>query len=99
MKDYNFFVYILASNSGTLYIGMTNNLERRIWEHKKGIFEGFSKKYKCRKLVYMERFQYVNDAIASEKRIKKWNRKKKELLIKENNPYWKDLSQGWNDYS
>jgi putative endonuclease len=94
MRDYNFFVYIVASDSGTLYTGVTNNLKRRIWEHKNGFFEGFSKKYKCHKLIFMERFQYVKDAIVAEKRIKGWSRKKKEDLIGIKNPCWKDLSVG-----
>lgn len=91
MKDY--FVYIMASESGTLYVGMTNNLNRRVWEHKNGIIDGFTKKYGCHKLVYYDIGQDVNGTIAREKQIKNWNRKKKEKLIKINNPKWEDLSR------
>lgn len=90
-RDHNYFVYIVASRSGTLYIGVTNNLLRRISEHKSGKFEGFAHKYSCNKLVYYERYQYIQDAISREKKIKKWNRKKKEDLIRSINPRWHDL--------
>ena len=90
-KEYNFYVYIMASPSGTLYIGMTNNLIRRVAEHKEEKVEGFSKKYSCNKLVYYEHHQYVYNAIEREKEIKKWRREKKEALIKKINPHWKDL--------
>lgn len=82
----------MASNSGTLYIGMTNNLARRVKEHKEWNIEGFSKKYKCYKLVYFESTKYVHNAIEREKELKDWNRQKKEELIKTMNPSWKDLS-------
>lgn len=81
----------MASESGTLYVGITNDLTRRVWEHKNGIIEGFTKKYDCKKLVYHECGEDVNGAIAREKQIKKWNRKKKEALIKSMNPGWIDL--------
>jgi putative endonuclease len=81
----------MASDSGTLYVGMTNNLQRRVIEHKEYKIEGFSKKYKCHKLVYYESTKYVYNAIEREKEIKNWNRKKKEELIKTMNPTWKDL--------
>lgn len=90
MKSY--WVYFIASKSGTLYLGMTNNLERRINEHKLDIFEGFSQKYHCHKLVYFEEYHDVNQAIAREKQIKNWNRNKKEILIRKLNPGWNDLS-------
>ncbi len=96
MKEYNFYVYILASKSGTLYIGITNNLERRISEHKQKLIEGFTKKYECNKLIYYEYFTDVNTAIDREKQLKKWNRKKKEDLIKTINPKWEDLSKDWS---
>ncbi len=94
-KKYNFYVYIMASISGVLYIGITNNLERRVYEHKKEIFSGFSEKYKCKKLVYCEDFKYINDAISREKQLKGWRRSKKDDLIKSVNPEWNDLSSGW----
>ncbi|MDD2916471.1 MAG: GIY-YIG nuclease family protein [Candidatus Gracilibacteria bacterium] len=95
MKNHNYFVYILASDSGTLYIGATSNLEKRIEEHKQGVFEGFSKKYNCFKLVYMDQTSDITAAIEREKQLKNWNRKKKELLIASMNPTWEDLSQKW----
>ena len=91
LKEY--FVYILASESGTLYIGMTNNLQRRIYEHKEGLISSFTEKYNCKKLIYFERTYNVDEAIAREKQLKKWNRNKKENLIKSLNPTWKDLSK------
>ncbi|MFA5917685.1 MAG: GIY-YIG nuclease family protein [Candidatus Gracilibacteria bacterium] len=88
----NYYVYILASNSGTLYIGVTNNLERRISEHKNGLIEGFTKKYNCNKLVYFENTNNIISAIEREKQLKGLLRKKKEDLIKSINPNWLDLS-------
>lgn len=91
-------VYILTNKkNGTLYIGMTNNLERRLFEHKNKSVEGFTKKYGVDKLVYFEVYQYVNDAIAREKRLKSWNRQWKIDLIEEENSNWKDLAHDWYD--
>jgi putative endonuclease len=81
MSQYQFYTYIMASDSGTLYIGMTNNLIRRVQEHKEWKIDGFSKKYKCNKIVYAEYSQYVYNAIEREKEIKDWNRNKKDQLI------------------
>jgi len=67
-------VYIIASDSGTLYIGVTNNLSRRVHEHKQGIVKGYTKKYKCKKLVYFEEYINIEDAINREKQLKNWNR-------------------------
>ena len=89
--DYHFYVYIMASPTGTLYTGMTNNLIRRVREHKEGKTESFSKRYSCNKLVYYEHHQYVYNAINREKEIKGWKRSKKAALIKSKNPHWKDL--------
>lgn len=94
-REYDFYVYIMASESGTLYIGMTNNLERRVYEHKNNLIEGFTKKYDCHKLVYYEHTTDVYAALTREKQIKKWRREKKEYLIRTINPGWKDLSLGW----
>lgn len=91
-KEYNFYVYIMASASGTLYVGFTNNLYRRAFEHKNGIADGFTKKYSCHKLVYYEHYQYVNQALNREKEIKKWSRSKKQELIKTINSHWNDLT-------
>jgi putative endonuclease len=92
MYNKQYFVYILASKrNGTLYIGVTNNLLRRVWEHKNGIIGGFTKKYKVHMLVYYEQGEYVIGIINREKQLKKWNRKWKLELIEKTNPEWKDL--------
>lgn len=88
-----YFVYILSNNYNTvLYIGVTNNLERRIYEHKNELVDGFSKRYKTHKLVYFEQTSNVEEAICREKQLKGWTRKKKEALINSINPQWQDLS-------
>ena len=90
MKQY--YIYILASKkNGTLYIGVTNNLVRRISEHKEGIAEGFTKKYNVKNLVYYETTNNINEAIRREKAMKKWLRKWKIDLIEKMNSEWKDL--------
>ena len=87
-------VYILASKrNGTLYIGVTSDLRKRIWEHREGFVEGFTKKYSVHRLVYYELFAEMYDAITREKRLKKWRRAWKIRLIEENNPSWDDLWQ------
>lgn len=93
LRNYSFYVYILASYSGTLYIGITNNLLRRLSEHKTGQVDGFTKRYGCKKLVYYEYFTDVKAALSREKEIKKWRRNKKHNLIKSINPHWRDLSE------
>ncbi len=91
MNEY--YVYIMASESGTLYVGMTNNLKRRIYEHKNWLVDWFTKKYWCNKLIYYESWNEIEYVILREKQIKNWNRKKKEYLIKLFNPIWKDLEK------
>ncbi len=86
-----FWVYIMGSVSGTLYIGITNNLYRRVLQHRTKSNEGFTRKYGCTRLLYYEEFSYVLNAIQREKQLKKWNRKKKEILINSMNPEWIDL--------
>ena len=87
-----YFVYILASRmGGTLYIGVTNDIRRRIVEHRSGIFPGFTKRYGVVRLVYFEEFGDVRDAIVREKQLKRWNRAWKICLIEERNPHWIDL--------
>ena len=94
----SYWVYILASKrNGTLYIGVTNNIERRLYEHKSGLNEGFTKKYGVKQLVYYEEFNDISKAIRTEKRMKKWKRKWKLDLIESENPEWNDLSEGWYD--
>jgi putative endonuclease len=88
----HYYIYIMASTSGTLYIGVTNNILRRVCEHQEELMEGFTKKYHCKKLVYLESFFDITTAIAREKQLKNWNRNKKINLIKKINPTWKDLS-------
>jgi putative endonuclease len=88
-------VYILTNRSGTLYTGVTGNLEHRVWQHRTGVDEGFTKRYKIDRLVYFEEFEDISLAIAREKQIKGWSRKKKIGLINEANPKWRDLSEGW----
>jgi len=87
-----YFVYILASDrNGTLYIGVTNNLTKRVWEHKNEVVEGFTSKYLVKKLVYYEQHSEIEFAIRREKRLKKWDRQWKLELIEKNNPLWHDL--------
>ena len=90
MKEY--YIYILASKfNGTLYIGVTNNLIKRIYEHKNNIADGFTKKYAIHNLVYYESYDSIENAIIREKQLKKWNRAWKINLIEKLNPKWKDL--------
>ena len=85
-------VYILASSwKGTLYIGVTSNLARRIWEHKNDFIEGFTKQYQVHDLVWYETHESMESAISREKALKKWNRAWKIRLIEEGNPGWRDL--------
>jgi len=93
----HFYVYILSSKSRVLYTGITDNIYRRTWEHKNDANPGFTRDYKVHRLVYYETFQYVNNAIAREKAIKGWLRRKKIALIEAENPTWEDLSAGWCD--
>jgi putative endonuclease len=88
-------VYIMASESGVIYIGVTNDLERRIFEHKTGAVPGFSTRYNLKKAVYFEVFADVRAAIAREKQLKGWLRKRKVSLIESVNPNWNDLSPDW----
>jgi putative endonuclease len=93
MKDRQYYVYVLTnSNNNVLYIGMTNNLERRVFEHKNKLVEGFTEKYNLTKLVYYEVTGDVQSAISREKQIKNWHREWKINFINESNPEWKDLS-------
>jgi len=85
-------VYFLASKrNGTLYVGVSSDLIKRVYEHKHGLADGFTKKYKIHELVYFEMHEDMNAAITREKQIKKWNRAWKLELIEKNNPNWKDL--------
>jgi putative endonuclease len=90
-----FWVYIVCSRSGTLYVGMTNDIARRMWEHKSGGFEGFASKYGCNRLVYFESFGEVQKAINREKQLKGWIRAKKVALIGSRDPRWEGLAEKW----
>jgi len=94
--DKRYYIYILASKrNGTLYIGVTNDLIRRVFEHKNNFVKGFTKKYNVKRLVYFEEYKDIRDALAREKRLKKWKRKWEIALIEEKNPEWDDLYEKW----
>ena len=92
-----YYVYILSNwDDSVLYIGVTGNLPRRLYEHRNGLVEGFTKKYNVHKLVYYEHTNDVYSAISREKQLKKWRREKKNQLIEAMNPQWRDLSLDWD---
>ena len=92
-----YFVYILSNrNDSVVYIGVTSNLPKRLYEHRSGLADGFTKKYNVHKLVYFEQTSDVYSALSREKQLKKWSRSKKNLLIEHQNPTWRDLSLDWN---
>ena len=93
MKSY--YVYIMSSQRRALYVGVTGNLEERVYQHKTHVHEGFTARYNATSLVHFERFATIHAAIAREKEIKAWRREKKLDLIKLQNPNWNDLSFGW----
>jgi putative endonuclease len=96
----SYWVYILTNHPhGTIYVGVTNSLERRVWQHRVGAMDGFTKRYGLRRLVYFEEFRDVNNAIAREKQLKGWRRERKIELIARENPLWRDLAEGWFDDS
>ena len=90
----NYYVYIMTNQSRNLYVGVTNNIRRRVQEHKAGLTEGFTSRYKIDTLVYVESFRDINSAIAREKQIKYWRREKKLRLVNQENPDWRDLIDG-----
>jgi putative endonuclease len=96
--SYTYYVYILTNRrNGTLYTGVTNSLERRIWQHRNKVLPGFTAKYGLSRLIYLENFSDIRNAIAREKQIKAGSRAKKLALIEKDNPAWADLSAGWFD--
>lgn len=97
MRDHQYSVYIMSSNSGTLYIGMTNSIYRRTLQHKSETIEGFASKYHCIRLVHYESFDDVHRAIGREKELKGWTRAKKIVLIETRNPRWADLAEHWGE--
>jgi len=97
MRECKYSTYIVASRSHTLYIGVTGDLRKRVFEHKWKEHEGFTAKYNCDRLVWFECYQDVTTAIAREKQLKGWRREKKIALIEKMNPAWIDLSKDWYD--
>jgi putative endonuclease len=93
LKIKTYYVYILSSLTGTLYIGVTNDLNRRLWEHKHKLVKGFTERYNIDRLMFYQEFSQIEEAIEIEKKIKKWGRKKKIDLIKTINPDFRDLSE------
>ncbi len=89
----------MMTNKGNtvIYVGVTNNVQSRVWDHKQGVNKGFTKQYGCTKLVYFEEYQWIQDAIAREKQLKAGSRQKKVDLINSENPDWNDLSKDWYD--
>jgi putative endonuclease len=90
-----YYVYVLASNSRCLYVGVTSDLRRRVWQHKNGMVPGFTRQYRVTHLVYFEQTTDVRSAIAREKQLKRWPRNRKERLIEACNAGWLDLSADW----
>jgi putative endonuclease len=90
-----YYLYIVASKSRLLYVGVSGFLMARVLQHKSGECEGFTRKYRINRLVYYEVFQYVNNAIARETEVRKWRREKKVALVEANNPTWEDLAADW----
>ena len=96
MQKKEYYIYIMMNKWNTVsYIGITGQLTGRVWQHKQKVNESFTKKYNINKLVYYETFDTPSDAIAREKQLKRWSRKKKVELIKKENPEFKDLSKDW----
>jgi putative endonuclease len=94
-REHFYYVYVLGSLSGTLYIGVTRSLKRRVWEHKQRLIDGFTSEYDVTRLLYFERFRDAGRAITREKQLKGWRRNKKIALIQKSNPHWIDLSKDW----
>ena len=90
-----YYTYIMTNKSGTLYIGVTNDIERRVWEHRFGDGQGFTKRYKVDRLLYYEDYGDVTEAIDREKQLKGWRRSRKVALVTEGNPHWEDLASDW----
>jgi putative endonuclease len=91
----SYYVYIMSNVSKTLYVGVTNNLERRVWEHRQKQIKGFTQRYNITMLVYLEEYVRPDDAIAREKELKGWKRERKLALVRQENPGWLDLAADW----
>jgi putative endonuclease len=97
MRNHDYWVYILTNRGcTTLYIGITNNLSRRLYQHRYGESESFARRYHLHRVVWIEHFRNVGDAIACEKKLKGWRRSRKIALIQQTNPRWLDLSNDWD---
>ena len=94
-REYHFYVYIMASRSRNLYIGLTNSIFVRVAQHRESRPGTYTARYKIHRLVYYEEFAYINNAIARENELKDWNRAKKDALIEQSNPTWEDLAADW----
>ncbi len=94
-RDHTYYVYIVASWTRAIYTGVTHNMEVRLHQHRIASDDTFTGKYKAHRLVYLEEFRWIDDAIAREKQIKGWRRDRKIALIESRNPEWKDLSEEW----
>jgi putative endonuclease len=95
MPPRTYYTYIMSSRTKVLYIGMTNNLERRVQQHQEGRHDSFTREYRCHHLVWFERYATASAAIAREKQLKGWRRARKIVLIEEQNLEWQDLSKDW----
>jgi len=95
VRNSGYFIYILSSRSRVLYVGVTSNLEQRVWQHKNHAIRGFTAQYNVDRLVHFEECNDIGEAIAREKQIKGWRRNKKVELIESTNPNWMDLSEDW----
>ena len=96
MNVHNYYVYLMTNEwRNVLYTGVTNSLERRVWQHKQGEIKGFTRRYNCRLLVHMEVYLQISDAIAREKQIKGWSRARKNALVESTNPKRQDLAATW----
>ena len=95
MGTRDYYVYLLTNLSGTLYTGVTNDIQRRMYEHKNKLVEGFTKRYNIDMLVYYEVTSDIGEALTRERQIKAWRRSKRIGLIESANPQWRDLSEGW----
>ena len=97
MKQRTYYVYIMASKSRVIYVGVTGFLMARVLQHRAGEGGEFTRRYRVHRLVYFQTFHNVGDAIACETKMKKWRRKKKVALVQERNPTWEDLADGWGE--
>jgi putative endonuclease len=94
-REWRFFMYIMASESRRIHTGVTNNVFRRVMQHKSGEYEGFTQRYEINRLVYYGEFQLITNAIRREKEVKGWDRAKRVALIERDNPTWEDLAADW----